>query len=498
MKVLLIGMDGCHKDVFERGWTPFISDLLQKKRHLQISNDLISRGWLEIALGEHAIKTKALYDRPHANGTLEWTKKFSLPDVPGLGSEVKGIWQKLNEAGYSVGIVNVPTTFPAPKVNGFFISGGGGGAPVVENATEELCYPREIISTLQDTGYIVDNRLYELVVDKKLTTARDILSRLAEKNNRRTETFVKLNDKYKVDFGFIVYKTASVLAESFYCAEMCRRRNPQNVPDEDVMDALAEYYSDFDTQIEKLALKYPDAKIMFVSDHGTELRTKNVNFNILLRDAGLQSYDYKKAITKKSISKIKSLIPFAIKSFLKKYAAVAVAGASSFGDVDFTRHRTRAFCRTIENWTHGIYINDKERFNGPVDDAAFEQVRDDIVECINKHPISKEHGFLAFATSKGRKYDYYPDVQVKIPKGFLTYDGATTFVSDYIAPKCTSGLETIMSGEMLYIKSQTPIAYIDEDVAARFEPEELCGDLTVIHHRIIDLFMPAFKSHLDQ
>jgi len=149
MKVLLIGMDGCHKDVFERGWTPFISSLLEKQRHLEIYNDLLSRGWLEISLGEHAIKTKALYDKPKADGSLEWTKNFSLPDVPGIGTQVKGLWQKLNEQGYSVGIVNVPTTYPAPEVNGFFISGAGGGAPVVENATEELCYPSEILPILE-------------------------------------------------------------------------------------------------------------------------------------------------------------------------------------------------------------------------------------------------------------------------------------------------------------------------------------------------------------
>lgn len=342
MKVLLIGMDGCHKDVFERGWTPFISSLLEKQRHLEIYNDLLSRGWLEISLGEHAIKTKALYDKPKADGSLEWTKNFSLPDVPGIGTQVKGLWQKLNEQGYSVGIVNVPTTYPAPEVNGFFISGAGGGAPVVENATEELCYPSEILPILEENGYIVDNRLYELVVDKKLTMARKILQRLSYKNEKRTDTFIELDEKYKVDFGFIVYKTASVVAESFYNAEMCRRRNPENVSDEAVMAALAEYYEHFDKQVERLLSLYPDTSIVFVSDHGTTQRTHDVNPNVLLREAGLQVFDYKKATTKQMVTKAKSLVPFSVKSLLKKHVSKAITG---LGDIDFDASSTK---RSVE------------------------------------------------------------------------------------------------------------------------------------------------------
>jgi len=60
MKVLLIGMDGAHIDVFKRGWTPFISSLIEEGNQLNIKNDLLSRGWLEIATGEHASKTGAM------------------------------------------------------------------------------------------------------------------------------------------------------------------------------------------------------------------------------------------------------------------------------------------------------------------------------------------------------------------------------------------------------------------------------------------------------
>ena len=54
--------------------------------------------------------------------------------------------------------------------------------------------------------------MYQLVVDKKPTTPSDIFERLAFTNKKRTESFLKLDRTYTVDFGFIVYHTSSALA----------------------------------------------------------------------------------------------------------------------------------------------------------------------------------------------------------------------------------------------------------------------------------------------
>jgi len=214
MKVLLVAMDGAHVDAFNRGWTPYISSLINSSEQLNIKNDLLSRGWLEIATGRHASVTGAMYDKPNLGGALDWGTSFSINDIPDFNTSVKPIWQVLNERGYKVGVMNLPTTFPAPCVDGFFVSGGGGGAPVTQGATEELCYPKEILALLHENDYIVDDRLYQLMVDKKLTSGYEIFERLAYKNEKRTKSFLDLNEKFKVDFGFIIYKTSSVLAET--------------------------------------------------------------------------------------------------------------------------------------------------------------------------------------------------------------------------------------------------------------------------------------------
>jgi predicted AlkP superfamily phosphohydrolase/phosphomutase len=148
LKILVIGMDGVGIDTFIRGWTPYLASLIDSGTMVKLKEDLLSRGWLEIVTGQHAIKTGALYEGPVADGTLTWTDSFKLEDIPNLGIQVKPIWQVLNERGYKVGIMNIPTTYPAPKVDGFFISGGGGGGSISQEIAEEQCQPDGLMHIL--------------------------------------------------------------------------------------------------------------------------------------------------------------------------------------------------------------------------------------------------------------------------------------------------------------------------------------------------------------
>lgn len=483
-------MDGCHEEVFKRGWTPFTTDLLSSFRHLNIANDLLSRGWLEISLGQHASVTNALYDYPKADGSLNWSTEFSMPQVPGLGDSVKTLWQRLNEMGHSVGVVNVPTTFPAPEVNGFFVSGGGGGAPVTEAPTPELCYPDEILPLLLDLGYIVDDRLYQLVVEKKLNTARKILDRLAYKNEKRTDSFIALNKKHNVDFGLIVFKTASVVAETLLNAEYCRRRSDQNQPDAKMEGAAREYYQRFDNQIEKLRKEYPDAEFVFVSDHGTIARTHTVNPNILLQDHGLQKVEKGRDLVKSLISLIKSIVPFSVKHLLKKSPAKRLKAA---GGTNFNPAETLAFCKTTGDWSHGIYINDAKRFGGPVAEDKIVETRNNIVELINSNALAKKHGIQARTLSHANEtvLDYFPDIQLTLPNGYLTFDQGSKFISEYHPPICQSSLAAVMRGDITSIKSHSPLAFFSSAACEKFNDTQMTGDLTVVYDRIIDMFEAA-------
>lgn len=459
MKLLMIGMDGAHEDVFKRGWTPFITSLLEKQTSLELTNDLLSRGWLEIATGKHASVTGAMYDMPRANGTLDWKNDFAISEIPGLGDSIKPIWQALSEKGVKVGVMNLPTTFPAPEVNGFFVSGGGGGAPVTESPTIDLCTPKDIYKKLHEMGYIVDNRLYQLMVEKGFTDPEKIFERLAFKNKKRTEGFIGLDKEFSVDFGFIVYKTSSVLAEQILNTEYCRRNNSKNISDEKLVDAIKAYYGKFDMEIKKLKETYPDAEFVFVSDHGISQRKYSVNVNKFLQEEGFQKIDYIEASKKRAIEFLKRTIPFPIKHLLKKSKSNMIQSVQNVGTVGFNVSYSQAFTKSVNDWTHGIFINDQKRFGGSVKESDIESVKHQIVQALNSNKLFKKHGFEVEVVKPGAM-DFFPDIILKVPDGYLTTDKTKLFVERYDASKSQSALDLITKGEILSIKSRTPMCHV--------------------------------------
>jgi len=488
MKVLLIGMDGAHMDVFKRGWTPFISSLIKKGNQLNIKNDLHSRGWLEIATGQHASKTGAMYDNPKINGTYEWNLKFSINDIPGLGVDIKPIWQVLNENGYSVGVMNLPTVFPSPKVDGFFVSGGGGGAPVVEQAIPELCYPAEILSILERNNYIVDERTVQLVVDKKLNTPSLIMSELANKNSKRTKSFIELANKYKIDFGFVIYKTSSVTAETLVAPEWKKLINKENDVDNKTINALKNYYEKFDNEIKKLHENFPHTEIILTSDHGTIARTHTINLNIFLQDNKFQqSANTSKNFKKIIIEKLKKIIPFSIKVKLQRFSSIKNAVDTV---TNFDTKNSLAFCHTKNDWNHSIYINDKKRFGGPVESKNIERIKKEIIETFNSSLESKKHNLKAYSIKENisNPIEFFPDIIIDLPSGYLTNNVSSEFIKEFKRPDGISSLASILRGDIISIKSHEPLA-IDCSLSTEEDKKLYDGrDLTAIYDLVLKKF----------
>lgn len=487
MKVLLIGMDGAHIDVFDRGWTPHTSSIIKKGTQIAIRNDLISRGWLEIVTGKHASVTGAMYDNPKANATYEWNLKFSINDIPGINHYVKPIWQVLSEKEYRVGIMNVPTVYPAPKVNGFFISGGGGGGPVVEKATPELCYPEETLTTLQKNDYIVDERIVQLVVEKKLDTPSLIFEELAKKNNKRTTSFIELAKNYNIDFGFVVYKTSSVTAETILAPEWTKVENNAESIDEETVNALKVYYQSFDHEIKRLQDAFPEAEMIFVSDHGTITRTHTVNLNIFLQNYNFQSPLPGKGLKKALIEYAKKVIPFSLKVKLQKLKPIKSAIESV---ATFDTAISYAFSHTKNDWTHGIFINDEKRFKGPVLEKDIDKIRHEIIQAFNSDPTSQQHGLFAHPVNKNpeNSINYFPDIIVTLPSGYLTNNASNEFVKKFSRPNGVSSLSSVLRGDIIAMKSHEPLA-VDCGKNAHKSKQAFDGrDLTAIYDLVLKKF----------
>lgn len=486
MKTIMIGMDGAQFSTFQRGWTPFLQMLIEDRgRPLDLKEDLISRGWAEIITGEHALVTGAMYERPLMGGTHKWTDKLSLADIEEMNPDVRPIWKALNDKGYRVGIMNVPTTFPAPAMEGFFISGGGGGGGLSQQVSPEQCHPGDLAAMLNEQEYILDERLPSLLGEKQLFEPKTFFDRLDEMNARRTKTFIKMTQQANVDFGFVVYKSSIVTTETLLLPELERHAKGREANLEFIEQARR-FYSRFDEHVRRLVEFFPDAEILLVSDHAMAPRMWSVNFNAFLEEQGFQKASASRRGLYDAVKSIRHLIPRSIRKGLKSSAAIKSSYESM---ITFDPKRSQAFNITFTNATHGFYVNDQERFGGPVPAHQVAAIRDQLVEVFNSHSVAREHGFKAAAkTASGTiPADQFPDVVVDMPDGYAPSNASPSFISEYTEGKKPIDLREMVKDRRVSAKAHHPLAVV-ANAPWKVDPSTEKGDLRLVYDHILATF----------
>jgi len=139
-RVVIIGLDGVPLDLL-RPWMES-GELPTMQRFLRhgVVGDLCSTmpptsgpSWSSFMTGKNPGKT-GIYDFLYrAGGT------YRFPPVNASLRHGKDLWEILGEAGYRVGVLNVPLTYPVKPVNGFLISGW-----MTPYSVKDYVYPPEL------------------------------------------------------------------------------------------------------------------------------------------------------------------------------------------------------------------------------------------------------------------------------------------------------------------------------------------------------------------
>ncbi len=457
MKYLLIGIDGCQKELFYRFEMPFMQGLIEKSECLTLEEDLLSRGWTEICTGQHARENNAYYERPVMSGNHDWTYKYSLIDEVGKNNQVSTLWDDLNKKGYSVGIMNVPTTPRAPKVNGFFVAGGGGGQTVEQGISEIQCYPNNIASSLNNEGYILDERVPSLIQEKKLINDEDFFKALKEMTKKRVDCYILLNKKYNVDFGFLAFRSFAVI-EFIAAAEISRYLNNDDNVNKKIISVIKDYYIFFDAEVKRLCESLGAHRIALVSDHGMVPHKYGVDLNLLLQELGLQ---YKNKTGSKMISLMrwcKNISPQWIKNKAKKIDVVKNQYRSL---TSFDKSKSKAFSLFLGSSFLGVYINDQERFGGQIGKTEIEKYCAEIVKKINESEVAVQHGLKAVVTNKTGKYGFYmPDVNVIVPDGYAPFFNRNQVVEEVLISKKPVYLKDVKQDIWTGTKSKEPLSIL--------------------------------------
>jgi predicted AlkP superfamily phosphohydrolase/phosphomutase len=371
-RVLLLGLDGITFSVlnplFEAGHMPTLKTVLERGASGVLTSTIppyTPPGWTSIFTGVN----------PGKHGIFG----FTLGNVQRPGGLVRldrvqapALWNAANAQGASIGLFNVPMTYPAPPVEGWSVSGmltPEGGSTTPDNFT----HPGELASKLSSHlgAYQID---IEVDYDRDWRSAAIIerLSRNLEVKRRALQ--VLLGDHGDIPILFAVLEAPDRLMHVHYKYLDPACEHFERAEAEPIRRRAWAFFDEMDEVIGDLvAWAGSEGWIVTMSDHGFGPKDKSVNVNVALRDWGMLSVGGAGAVTRSTAIRKGARLA---KRVLPKSAWRRAKGAAQ-STVDWSK--TKAFSAPIPQ--QGIYVNlERREPHGAVPHSRYEAVRDEVIE----------------------------------------------------------------------------------------------------------------------
>ena len=272
-RVLVIGLDGATFDLIDpwvkEGKLPILGQCLREGTRSTLWSTPLSnsaQAWSSFITGKN----------PGKHGIYDFFER--VPDGYGVRflnasfRRGKSLWRLASDAGRRVGIMNVPITYPAERVNGFLIPGLD--APGMDN---RFAYPRGLMDEIdQEVGrYILEAGIWGYIRRGKPDVA---LEKLLEMARVRTATASYLLKAKEWDLFVVVY-TATDKAQHHFWKYIDPSR-PEFLTTEPYGNAIFQVYQQIDQGIGQLIQAGGDATVIIMSDHGagpSSRRTMYIN-----------------------------------------------------------------------------------------------------------------------------------------------------------------------------------------------------------------------------
>ncbi|MEE8305116.1 MAG: alkaline phosphatase family protein [Candidatus Tectomicrobia bacterium] len=287
-KVFIIGLDGATFDLIKpwaaAGKLPTFKHLLHIGVHASLESvipPITPPAWTSFMTGMNPGK-HGLFNFIEYN-----PQGHSIRYTNASNRKVHTLWRFLNDLGWTVGMINVPMTYPPAEVNGFCISGLD-----TPDADSNFVYPLWLKQELEQAVgeiYLDPRHLGYMKTDDK----RDrVLKSLREIEKRRTDIAAYLIAHHPVDVMMLVY-TATDTAQHFFWDFMDQTCPRRDAPNADLYrNAILDIYRLMDANIARLLKLLPeDCVVMVLSDHGGGPLPKTiVHLNQYLQELGLLVY----------------------------------------------------------------------------------------------------------------------------------------------------------------------------------------------------------------
>jgi predicted AlkP superfamily phosphohydrolase/phosphomutase len=454
LKLLVLGLDGATFDVVqplvEEGRLPHLARLLHEGSSGPLRSTLppvTAAAWSTFMTGQN----------PGRHGIFQWrtydpTTYTGLDERIVTASRLVGhtFWDHLSAAGWRVGVITVPVTYPPWEVNGFLLS----GYPCPD-AQRNYTYPPELGSSLPER--------YNFSVDHYLrATPQEILDDGLEMLERRTSLALRMIDEMALDLCVLVLGEIDRAQHDFWRYADPRFPEQATAPHA-FREAIARHYEVADLQLGRLLARIGDeVPLVVMSDHGGGPHPgRYFHTNAWLRQQGWlatkgQEPSLRSRLLRRGVASVRRLLPF--EERLRRLLPAGLVHRArqvslNIADVDWSR--TRAYRFNMYHPAEGIEINLKGRQpEGTVTSGAeFESLVADIIAAL-RQATDAETGqpIVAEAYRKEEIYDgpyldIAPDLVVVLgaehKAGVESAGPATGPVSLEELPRDHSGVHTM-------------------------------------------------------
>jgi predicted AlkP superfamily phosphohydrolase/phosphomutase len=299
------------------------------------------------------------------------------------------VWKLLNNAGYSVGTMNVPFTYPPEPLNGFQISGMD-----TPSENSPFIHPPELREELVKHlgGIQLDIRfLGAMSTDER---RNQVLAEMEQMDNQWTKAALYLLENHPQDVMMFVFMSIDTVQHYFW-QHMDNEHflhDPKRAPK--FGDAVRKVYERLDAAAGQIIDRLPaETAVFVVSDHGGgPVVDRTIFLNRYLAQLGLLHYDEKttsgirslgKKLLRVSFSVLRSTLSSRQKSRLAllfpKIRQKSEMAYSSFTSIDWSR--TKAYCSEVLASPPCIWINLKGvKPQGIVDPGDYDALVTFIIE----------------------------------------------------------------------------------------------------------------------
>jgi predicted AlkP superfamily phosphohydrolase/phosphomutase len=263
MKVLVIGLDGVTFDLLgpwiEAGELPNLQRLMRQGAWGKLRTTLppiSSSSWSSFVTGVN----------PGKHGLVDFVypgaDSYKVTIINATSRRTRALWNWLNDAGYQVGLLGIPTTYPVEPVNGFMISGFLSPGP-----DSEWAYPSEVKQEL-----LAELGEFQLAPNERYRSSPRLdrfLEDLTASVENRTQAALYLMRNKPWDLFTVVYWDTDMVQH-----ETWRLLDPDH-PRHDPAEAAAHrekvlaFHRKVDADVGRLLAEVDsDTLVVVMSDHG--------------------------------------------------------------------------------------------------------------------------------------------------------------------------------------------------------------------------------------